>query len=202
MLGVSQSRIYSVLTILNIPTKPRRYKEREDNEYWKGGKPLLVDDEDKDLLESETRWFVHKEGTDGSHLYFARHGKTINGKREFIHLHRVILSRVLGRELDKIDQVDHINHDGLDNRRENLRLATHTQNIYNRRKFKVSSSKYKGITLDKRNSKWMAQIQKDRICHNLGYYDTEEDAARAYDVAAKLMFGSFCCINFPEEMKE
>lgn len=95
--------------------------------------------------------------------------------------------------------VDHINHDGMDNRRANLRAATHSQNMYHRGKRSgTTQSKYKGVYWRKRNRKWQALItfQKKKIY--LGYFRSEIEAAKAYDRAARKYHGEFASLNFPE----
>jgi hypothetical protein len=97
--------------------------------------------------------------------------------------------------------VDHINHNGLDNRKANLRPVTQAQNCLNRPykiyKKKISSSKYKGVTWHKRMKKWTAQICYQGKHKSLGYFDDETDAAKAYDDAAKKHHKEFAVLNFP-----
>ncbi len=95
--------------------------------------------------------------------------------------------------------VDHINHDGMDNRRANLRPATYSQNLYHRKnRSGAKYSKYKGVSWKKHNRKWEARIGFEKKEIHLGYFRSEIDAARAYDRAAKKYHGEFASLNFPE----
>jgi len=95
--------------------------------------------------------------------------------------------------------IDHINHNGLDNRKANLRPAMHWQNVCNRPKSPrtKSRSKYKGLTWHKRKGKWHVRIRFKGHTESLGYFDNETDAAAAYDQAAKRYHGRFAILNFP-----
>ena len=108
-----------------------------------------------------------------------------------IYMHRVIM-----RASDK--QVDHIDHDGLNNQRNNLRLATASQNFANRMMQTNNTSGYRGVYLVKsgnRAKKWMAQIRKNYKDIFIGYYATKEEAAKAYNEAATEYFGEFSNLN-------
>ena len=129
----------------------------------------------------------------GKCFYARRH--TVGGKekQKLIYLHKEII------EVPDGMVIDHINHDGMDNRSENLRPATRSQNMYHRRKRSdAKTSKYKGVSWKKDRREWLARIgfQKKEI--HLGYYRDEIEAARAYDDAAKKYHGEFACLNFPE----
>jgi len=96
-------------------------------------------------------------------------------------------------------EVDHINHNGLDNRKANIRPATHTQNNFNRLiiKRKGSSSKYRGVSWCKRKKRWRARICVNGEKKLIEYFKDEIQAAKAYDKAAKKYYGQFACLNFP-----
>jgi hypothetical protein len=151
------------------------------------GKVALVDDEDFEYL-NQWKWSVLK----GHNTFYAYRKQSIDGRVCQIYMHRFIM-----KPPDQLD-VDHIDSDGLNNQRLNLRLATKQQNQGNRRKITNGHSKYKGVTL-KRGKKWLAQIGINSRMTHLGYFDNEIDAAKAYDRKAKELFGEFAKLNFPEE---
>ncbi len=130
----------------------------------------------------------------GKKFYAAR----IKRKTEFGRIKSALLHREIMNAPANL-LVDHKNGFSLDNRKSNLRLATHSQNMHNRCKVKSkTSSKFIGIYFDKRIRKWTAKIryQKKRIY--LGSFKSEIEAAKAYDTAAKKYHGEFANLNFPE----
>lgn len=96
------------------------------------------------------------------------------------------------------DRCDHANGDGLDNRRANLREATRSENMANRRKsVPGTTSRFKGVSLHADRRQWRAQIGVHGERVYLGLFPTEEAAARAYDERARVAFGEFAALNFP-----
>jgi hypothetical protein len=116
-----------------------------------------------------------------------------DGKRVAILLHRFLLGLPPHRPL-----VDHIDFDGLNCRRSNMRIATRTQNNINKRTKGGGNTGYRGIERTI-GGKWHARITVAKKRTNLGVYDDPADAARAYDAAAKRLFGEFAVLNFPEK---
>lgn len=109
--------------------------------------------------------------------------------------HRVIWTMVRGCE--PRDHIDHINGDKADNRIENLREADASENNYNTGLRAHNKSGYKGVIWHHARSNWRAEIRANGHRRNLGYFDTPEAAARAYDEAAREMHGAFARLNFP-----
>lgn len=143
----------------------------------------VVDDMDSDL--AKFKWTA----AIGKHKHYAqRSGTRINGKRPTIKMHRLIMERMLGRPLLKTELVDHVDNDGFNNRRENLRLANNSQNAANSRK---RNGQYKGVSWNKKSEKWLAQIMVYGKTIRLGLHVTPEEAYAAYCEAAKLHFGEF-----------
>jgi len=114
------------------------------------------------------------------------------------YMHRVILARMLGRELVAGEQVDHIDRNPLNNRRENLRLATGSENMHNQAKRVNNTSGFKGVCFHKGARKWLAGIKVNYKQIHLGYFDTAEAAAAAYNTAALVLHGTFACGNDAE----
>jgi len=114
-------------------------------------------------------------------------------KGRTIYMHREIMQA----PADML--VDHFDANRTNNCRVNLRICTPAENHGNQRKQTGSRSKFKGVTYDKRNHKWLARCRVDGRLYWLGYYDDEVEAARAYDCKAVELFGEFARLDFPEE---
>lgn len=112
---------------------------------------------------------------------------TIKGRKYSFKLHRVVIDAPPGM------MVDHINGDGLDNRRANLRLVSMSQNQMNRRTLDGCSSRFKGVSWVPAMGRWRAKVGSKAT--HLGYFDDQEDAARAYDAAARQLYGEHARTN-------
>jgi len=158
-------------------------------EVWTNqGNIFLVSREDVDLVANQL-WYKTKNG------YMVRTVKAGGCKKKMIYLHKVIAERVYGN-IPPAYQVDHIDGDKLDNRRQNLRLATVSENGFNRGANKNNTSGYKGVTWHKVAEKWSSKIEINFVTKNLGLFDDPIVAAQVYDVAAKMYHGKFARLNF------
>ena len=145
-----------------------------------------------DFIElSKHKWCA---GCFGGKWYAVRYSKNSNKNSnshgKIVFMHRQIMNVKKGK------QIDHRNGDGLDNKRENLRLSTQQQNVFNQKPTGHGTSKYKGVSWIKKVGKWYSSIKHNNKSKYLGIYNNEIDAAKAYDNAAKQLFGEFANVNF------
>ena len=138
----------------------------------------IVDDIDFDSL-NQWKWHKNNQG------YVTRSYKGIR-------MHRIIM------KVKKGQQIDHINLNKLDNRKQNLRFCDYSQNRVNRKKTKNKTSLFKGVAWNREWNKWMVQVYWKGRRSYLGGYTEEHDAAMAYDKAAKILHGKYALLNFPK----
>lgn len=151
---------------------------------------ILIDKEDYEFF-LKYKWNIYN-------ARYLRITKTNKGQKTNIVFHREIMKCPKGME------VDHINRNPLDNRKSNLRICTHIENCWNRGVYK--GKKYKGVVLNKRSHSngnkylyYKSQIVFNKKTIHLGSFRNPIDAAKAYDIAAKKLFGKFAVFNFTKE---
>lgn len=163
------------------------------------GKMAIIDSCDLPLIEGR-RWQT-KTGCTGK-TFYANATIIIDGKRQCIGMHALILPKKDGFV------TDHIDGDGLNNTRANLRYATRFQNAHNCKapEVRLRRSQYKGVSFsswpEERKKKWRATITANGKRVDFGYYHTDVEAAKAYDAAAIKYHGEFASLNFPGECHE
>jgi hypothetical protein len=150
------------------------------------GYEAIVDDEDFEAL-SQVKWNVSIRRT--SRTFYAARGNRLGHRPANLLMHRVIMAATLSPGAE----VDHINGNGLDNRRENLRVATRQQNAANIRRVKGRSG-FKGVEL-REHARWRASICGPNGTTHIGYFSTPQEAAHAYDAEAVRLFGEFASTN-------
>lgn len=149
----------------------------------------LIDDEDAQLV-LQYKWCMAGSKRNG-HFYAWRSVKVKKGEQKNLSMHRFLMNPPPGM------CVDHINNDGLDNRRANLRIATHAQNIANGR-FSSGVVPFRGVCVRRRGSVTRYEVKLKLLGKRvyIGTFTTPEEAARAYDAKAREVFGEFARTNF------
>lgn len=145
------------------------------------GNVAIVDDEDYDEI-SKYKWRTQGDS-------YAARDEWEFGVRKQIYMHREVM------EAKDKEVVDHINHNTLDNRRENLRVCAQVLNMANARIRSDNTSGYKGVTWYKRDKKWKAQLQYKGKNINLGTFESRHDAAKMYNFWAYDLFGEYALLN-------
>jgi len=157
------------------------------------GKYAIVDPEDYEKLK-KYKWYARKSVSTFYAVCYISRPKCL-GRRNF-YMHQLVINVPAGMDCD------HINHKGWDNRKANLRAVTHCQNLWNRRKSeKASLSKYIGVDWSRSAKRWRSRISVNGKRINLGYFNSEIEAAKAYDKAAKKYHKEFAVLNLPRRHK-
>jgi AP2 domain-containing protein len=150
------------------------------------GKVTVIDFEDFEKVRLY-KWHAQRVN---NHWYARAYTGRENKKSQLTYLHKFLCN---GEQ-----DTDHRDGDGLNNQRRNLRACSKSENQRSvRRKKDGATSKFRGVSLCRQTNRWRAQIYYGRRQHVLGRYDNAENAARAYDAAAKEYFGEFASLNFP-----
>lgn len=144
------------------------------------GLHAVVDAKDVHLVDG----FNWQAAVSGRSIYAVRSVRE-SGKRRAVLMHRLLTGAPIGPE------VDHVDADGLNNRRANLRVVSKAQNQQNARPKVTNTSGFKGVTLHKRTGRWQAKICADRVYHHLGLHRTPEAAHAAYVSASAIFHGHF-----------
>lgn len=151
------------------------------------GMVAIVDDEDFEEL-NKLKWCAYK----NRNTFYAHKTMNVNGKITTVKMHRKILGLKDGRI-----KCDHIDGNGLNNQRSNLRICSNAENIRNSKKYSTNSSGFRGVSWSKSSKKWQSQIGHDGKMIPIGRFDDKKEAALAYDIAAKKYHGEFANLNFP-----
>lgn len=160
------------------------------------GKEAIIDECDApDIL--PFRWHAQhrRRKSCGDVWYAARNVKTSKGFT-IIKMHRVIMNAPAGFD------VDHIDSNGLNNTRKNLRVCTKSQNAQNSRKRKGTSSRFVGVDYRRDIEKWQARVKSNNVRVHLGCFENEIQAASAYNAKAKELFGQYARLNVIPEAVE
>lgn len=153
------------------------------------GQFALVDDEDFEEL-NQFKWYALKT----KNTYYAcRNFKNIDENKRIMLMHRQIL-----KLKDPKIEADHIDNNGLNNQKINLRECSSAQNKRNTKSHKDSFSKYKGVSWHKKDKRWRVRIIINSKCTHIGNFKDEIEAAKAYDEMARIHHGEFANLNFKD----
>ncbi|MBL8066344.1 MAG: HNH endonuclease [Chthonomonadaceae bacterium] len=155
------------------------------------GQVALVDPDDRDFLLAIGRWCFSNSG------YAVHYTYGDAGQRKVLYMHRLVMQRILGHPIPPDLQVDHINLNRTHNTRDNLRLATRSQNQAHKDIGVNNTSLYKGVSWN--HGKWEARIKYGHRRLHLGRYEDALTAAQVYDAASRLLYGDFAGCNFPHD---
>jgi len=155
---------------------------------------VLLDDEDYDRVVAEGKWYINKSYRREVFYVMRKTPRGENGKQKTIHLHRFIMDAPKGKV------VDHINGDGRDNRKENLRICTNTENSRNCNRPPQGKVSYHGVRhlSGEKTKRYHVLIRFQGKKNSGGVFFTAEEAAVAYDKLAKEHHGEFATLNFPD----
>ena len=160
------------------------------------GMEALVDDEDYCEL-SRNIWFAVRFRKWWYAARSSTNAEQESGYPRMLYMHR----QILGLALEGQAFADHIDRNGLNNTRKNLRRATHAENQRNSGRPEGSKRPYKGVQekkLKNGRSRWVVQLNANSKCRYVGTFDDAISAAKAYDSMARLLYGEFACTNFPD----
>jgi hypothetical protein len=150
------------------------------------GQVAIIDDEDYERVMQHKWCALFNDG-----IWYAVRAIRVGNKKSLQQMHRFILEVQRGDRRE----VDHKDHNGLNNQKENLRVCTHAQNMQNCRMFH-GRSKYRGVMWYKITGRWLSSIRIQGKSVFQGYFTTQEQAAMAYDLAALTHYGQYACTNF------
>lgn len=153
------------------------------------GKFAIVDDEDYDYL-MQWKWCAAKDKNTFYAIRRIRHKLKV--KQQTIRMHRLLLGAQKG------NWCDHVDSNGLNNRRYNIRICTPSENAQNKRLSSQNKSGFKGVCWNKKAKKWQTKIRIGGKQRTIGYYFCLVKAAKAYDAQARKAFGIFARTNFAE----
>jgi hypothetical protein len=151
----------------------------------------IVDAEDYEWL-NRWKWFAHK----NRHTFYAIRRSHVDGKWGHVKMHREILGLIHGDG----QLCDHKNRNGLDNRKENLRIATYSLNNYNRKMSVNNTSGYRGVSWQTHNRRWIVHVPVNGTQTYFGSFTDVIEAAKAYDAVALKYWGNDAALNFPKEV--